>query len=295
MSNTAIITAIKHFAVHDGDGIRTTVFFKGCGLKCLWCHNPEGISFESQISYMVEKCVNCGKCGVCHANSMVNGKHIFDRRSCSKCGNCVQRCSQGAFKQYGREMTLGEVFAEVTEDKPFYLNSGGGVTLSGGEALYHTDFCVELLKRLKEQGIHTAVDTSGFVPEGAIEKALPYTDIFLFDLKAAKPDVHKKLTGKDNLLILKNLHYIDNMEKAIEIRIPFVPGCNDSEMQGIAEIIAGLKNVKRVKLLPYHSYARSRYSALGMEDTLPELMPDAKSISAARLIFKKRLPSFEII
>ncbi len=295
MSNTALITAIKHFAVHDGDGIRTTVFFKGCGLNCIWCHNPEGISFKPQIAYMAEKCVNCGRCAVCHANSFEKGEHTFERQSCVKCGNCVSRCPQGAFKLYGREMTVDEVFEEVLEDKAFYVNSGGGVTLSGGEALYHTEFCAELLKMLKEQGIHTAVDTSGFVPEGAIEKVLPYTDIFLFDLKAASPDVHKRLTGKDNLLILKNLHYIDSMGKAIEIRIPLVPGCNDSELQGIADIISTLKNVKKVKVLPYHAYARSRYAALGMKDTLPQDIPDTQCISAARLLLEKRLPSLEII
>ena len=293
MGNTAIITAIKHFAIHDGDGIRTTVFFKGCGLKCVWCHNPEGISFQKQLAYMEERCQHCGKC-TCTANQTERGKHIFNRRHCIGCGHCVSRCPNGAFRLYGRKMTVDEVFDEVMEDQAFYQNSGGGVTLSGGEALYHTDFCAALLKKLKEQGIHTAVDTSGFVPEGAIEKVMAYTDIFLFDLKAADPQVHKRCTGHTNERIFKNLKLIDSHEKNIEIRIPFVPNFNDGEIPAIAEIISQLQHVKGVKVLPYHSYARSRYAALGMSDTLPQTIPDEKSISAARLLLQQRLPFIDI-
>ena len=294
VNKTALITAIKHFAVHDGDGIRTTVFFKGCGLKCVWCHNPEGISFHEQLAYMIEKCVNCGQCCECEANRIEEGKHIFDRQRCRVCGRCLSRCPNGAFRLYGREMTVDEVLAEVLEDKAFYANSGGGVTLSGGEALYHTDFCVDLLKKLKEQGIHTAVDTSGFVPDGAIEKVMPYTDIFLFDLKAADPQVHKRCTGHTNERILQNLQWIDSHEKDVEIRIPFVPDFNDGEIPAIADIIGSLHRVKRVRVLPYHSYARSRYAALGMTDTLPETIPNEERISAARLLLQQRLPFIDI-
>lgn len=293
MVNTALITAIKHFAIHDGDGIRTTVFFKGCGLKCVWCHNPEGISFQKQLAYMADKCQHCGRC-ICPANGMDEGKHEFIRSQCTLCGDCLSRCPNGAFRLYGREMTVDEVFAEVMEDKAFYQNSGGGVTLSGGEALYQTDFCVQLLKRLKEQGIHTAVDTSGFVPDGALEKVMDYTDIFLFDLKAADPQVHKKCTGQTNEKILRNLQFIDARGKEIEIRIPYVPAYNDEEIPAIADIISPLRNVKRVALLPFHAYARSRYAALAMEDTLPEQIPDPNCISAARLLLQERLPYIDI-
>ena len=294
MSNTALITAIKHFAVHDGDGIRTTVFFKGCGLSCVWCHNPEGISFHKQLAYMAEKCINCGQCCTCKANRMTDGKHAFDRSACVTCGQCLSRCPGGAFRLYGREMTVDEVLREVMEDKDFYDSSGGGVTLSGGEALYHTDFCVDLLKKLKKQGIHTAVDTSGFVPDGAIEKVMPYTDVYLFDLKAADAQVHKRCTGHTNERILKNLYMIDSQHKDIEIRIPFVPGWNDGEISGIADLIRDLHQVKTVRVLPYHTYAGSRYAALDMADTLPETVPDPASISAARLLLKERLPFIDI-
>lgn len=294
MADTALITAIKHFAVHDGDGIRTTVFLKGCGLKCVWCHNPEGISFQEQLSYMREKCVACGRCCICDANRMEEGKHVFNRQQCMVCGQCLSRCPNGAFRLYGREMSVDEVFAEVMEDRAFYANSGGGVTLSGGEALYHTEFCVTLLKKLKEQGIHTAVDTSGFVPEGAIEAVSPYTDIFLFDLKAADPQVHERCTGHTNERILKNLYWIDSHQKDIEIRIPFVPDWNDGEIPAIADIIGGLHQVKKVRVLPYHAYAKSRYAALDMSDTLPQKLPDPERISAARLLLRKRLPFLDI-
>lgn len=294
MADTALITAIKHFAVHDGDGIRTTVFLKGCGLKCVWCHNPEGISFQEQLSYMREKCVACGRCCICDANRMEEGKHVFNRQQCMVCGQCLSRCPNGAFRLYGREMSVDEVFAEVMEDRAFYANSGGGVTLSGGEALYHTEFCVALLKKLKEQGIHTAVDTSGFVPEGAIEAVSPYTDIFLFDLKAADPQVHERCTGHTNERILKNLYWIDSHQKDIEIRIPFVPDWNDGEIPAIADIIGGLHQVKKVRVLPYHAYAKSRYAALDMSDTLPQKLPDPERISAARLLLRKRLPFLDI-
>ena len=294
MSNTALITAVKHFAVHDGDGIRTTVFFKGCGLSCVWCHNPEGISFHRQIAYMAQKCIDCGQCCVCKANRLTDGKHVFDRQACEACGQCVSRCPVGAFRLYGREMTVDEVLREVMEDKAFYDHSGGGVTLSGGEALYHADFCAELLRKLKEHRIHTAVDTSGYVPDGAIEKVLPYTDVFLFDLKAADAQVHKKCTGHTNERILKHLKMIDSRHKEIEIRIPFVPGWNDREMVGIADIIRDLHHVKRVKVLPYHDHAGSRYAALDMTNTLPETVPTPESISAARLLLQERLPFIDI-
>lgn len=293
MADTAMITAIKHFAIHDGDGIRTTVFFKGCGLKCVWCHNPEGISFHKQLAYMAEKCLHCGKC-ICIANRVEDGNHVFDRSQCIVCGNCVSRCPNGAFRLYGREMTVDEVLEEVMEDRAFYQSSGGGVTLSGGEALYHTDFCVALLRKLKEQSIHTAVDTSGFVPDGAIEKVMPYTDIFLFDLKAADPQVHKRCTGHTNEKILRNLQFIDSQGKDIEIRIPYVPNFNDGEIFAIADIISALRNVKRVSVLPFHAYARSRYEALDMEDTLPEQIPEPNCISAARLLLQQRLPYIDI-
>lgn len=257
----AIISDIKRFAVHDGDGIRTTVFFKGCPLKCVWCHNPEGLSFKPQVAFYKDKCIGCGECK----------KENFT----------TEDCLGEARVFYGKEMTVEELLPQLLEDKDFYETSGGGVTLSGGECLCQADFCAELLKALKEKGINTAVDTCGFVPKESIDKVIPYTDTFLYDIKAIDEDVHIKCTGQSNKIILENLKHIDSLGKRIEIRIPFVPEYNSNQIEKIAEFLRTLKNIKEVKVLPYHNYAGSKYVALGMENTLPKILPTEEEIKNA--------------
>ena len=176
----APIIDIKRFAVHDGDGIRTTLFLKGCSLKCVWCHNPEGIGFAPQLAYYPDKCIRCGECiEVCAAGAhkITDGMHSFDRTRCVGCGKCESACLGRALTFYGREMTVDEVLPKLLEDRDFYESSNGGVTLSGGECLMHADFCAELLKKLKDEGIRTAVDTCGRGPRSAFDKTMPYTDI----------------------------------------------------------------------------------------------------------------------
>lgn len=285
----AYIVDIKRFAVHDGDGIRTTVFLKGCPLKCVWCHNPESISFKPQLAYIKNKCINCGECvGVCpvNAHSIKDGMHCYNRDVCTNCGNCEEACLGEAIKLYGKEMTVDELVPILCEDKDFYDNSGGGVTLSGGECLMQADFCRELLKQLKERNIHTAVDTCGFVSEDAINKVIDYTDVFLYDLKAIDSEIHKKCTGQTNDNILSNLKYIDSCGKKTEIRIPYVPGYNSSEMPQIADFVKGLKNVTKVKVLPYHNYAGSKYDSLDMPNTLPSHLPTDEEIQTAQSYFE---------
>ena len=270
------IFEIKRFAVHDGDGIRTTVFFKGCPLKCVWCHNPEGIGYHPQLSYYEHKCIGCGACAkICKEGAHVvrNGQHIFYREKSTGCGNCENVCLGDALKLYGKAVTVEELMPLLLEDRDFYENSNGGVTLSGGECLMQADFCAELLKCLKENGIHTAVDTCGFAPKEAIDKVMPYTDIFLYDLKAYDEEVHKKCTGQSNRIILENIRYIDQCGKAIEVRIPYVPDYNSDQMEKLAEFMRGLQNLTKVRVLPYHNYAGSKYKALGMENSLPERLP----------------------
>ena len=284
------IFEIKRFAVHDGDGIRTTVFLKGCPLKCVWCHNPEGIGFEKQLSYYEHKCVGCGACAeVCPegVHTFENGIHKVDREKCKACGRCEAVCLSQALKLYGEEISVDELLPLLLEDREFYENSNGGVTLSGGECLMQADFCAELLKRLKENGIHTAVDTCGFVPKEAIDKVMPYTDIFLYDLKAFDEEVHKKCTGQSNRIILENLRYIDQCGKAIEVRIPYVPDYNSDQMEKLAELMSGLKNLTKVRVLPYHNYAGSKYEALGMENCLPKDLPEQRDINEAIQTIKK--------
>jgi len=285
----AKISDIKRFAVHDGDGIRTTVFLKGCPLKCVWCHNPEGIGYKPQIAYYSNKCIGCGECTeICkHSGHCINANgHTYNRDNCITCGECIEKCLGSALTFYGREYTIEELLPLLLEDRDFYATSGGGVTLSGGECLMQVDFCAEILKILKGEGINTAVDTCGYVPRDSIDKVLPYTDIFLYDLKAYDEDVHIRCTGKPNRLILDNLRYIDSAGKPFEIRIPYVPGYNSDQIDKLAEFISGLKCVTKVKVLPYHSYAASKYAALGMENTLPKDVPTEEEIETAQNKFE---------
>ena len=263
---TATIFEIKRFAVHDGDGIRTTVFFKGCPLRCVWCHNPEGLSFEQQEAFYSHKCVGCGEC--------------------NKAEFVADDCLGEARVVYGRTVTVDELLPLLLEDKEFYDNSGG-VTLSGGECLMQADFCAELLVKLKENGIHTAVDTCGFVKTESLDKVIPYTDVFLYDLKAFDDDVHIKCTGQSNKLILDNLLYLDSLGKNIEIRIPYVPEYNSDQIEKISVFLSKLKHITKIRVLPYHNYAGSKYKALDMENTLPSKLPTEEEVDMAKDLIKK--------
>ena len=262
----ATIFEIKRFAVHDGDGIRTTVFFKGCPLHCVWCHNPEGLSFEAEEAFYEHKCIGCG--------------------ACKKEGFLTDECLGEARISYGREVTVEELLPILLEDKDFYESSGGGVTLSGGECLAQAGFCAALLKELKKHGIHTAVDTSGFAPRDAFDKVLPYTDVFLYDIKAYDEDVHIKCTGRSNKWILDNALYLNSLGKKMEIRIPYVPNYNDDQMEKIARFLAPLKNISKIRVLPYHSAAASKYAALSKKNTLPEHVPTKEEIESAEATVK---------
>ena len=280
----ATIFEIKRFAVHDGDGIRTTVFFKGCPLKCVWCHNPEGISKKPEVGYLAQKCIGCGEClSVCPngAHEIVNGLHYFHRERCIACGKCADACFGNALVFYGREATVDELTPLLLKDRAYYESSGGGVTLSGGECLLYADFCQELLKRLKENGIHTAVDTCGFISKSALDKVLPYTDVFLYDLKAWNGMVHKHCTGQSNKKILENLLYLDEKGAKTEVRIPFVPEWNDSEIANIGAILTKLRHLTKVRVLAYHNYAGSKYESLAIPNTLPTRLPTDEELKTA--------------
>ena len=267
---------IKKFAVHDGPGIRTTLFVKGCPLHCKWCHNPESISFEKQLSYLYAKCIGCGECvSVCPTGShnISEKGHIFNRQSCIGCGACEEACLGDALKLYGKDITLEEAYNVIMEDKSFYDNSGGGATISGGEPMMQADFVAALFKKLRESGVHTAIDTCGYVKFSEYEKVIPYTNMFLYDLKHIDSKKHKAAVGKPNELILENLLKLDNTGIDIEIRIPFVPGINTDEetVRGMAEFMSRCRHITRVKVLPYHSLAGSKYESLDMENTLPKV------------------------
>lgn len=263
-----IISGIKRMEIHDGEGIRTTVFFKGCPLKCVWCHNPESISFAPEVARFSEKCIRCGAC--CGAKS----------------AESAMNCPTDALHLYGEEYTTDELLSIILVDEPFYRSSGGGVTLSGGECLAQPDFAIALAKSLHKRGISVYVDTCGYVKRETFEKIIPYTDKFLYDIKAADPEVHIKCTGKDNRLILDNLKLIADRGCRIEIRYPLVKGYNDGECEAIAKLVSYIPSIEKVKVLKYHNLAGSRYLALGMENTLPNTETTCADVEKADLIFR---------
>ncbi len=272
-TSSGLLLDVKRFAVHDGPGIRTTLFLKGCPLKCLWCHNPESISRVPELAFYAHKCVRCGECVTAcprKAHRMRHGEHEFLPEKCNACGACEARCLGGALRLFGKRIGVGEAVGMLLEDRLFYQESGGGVTLSGGEPLLQGVFCREVLAEMKKEGIHTAVDTCGFVRWEAFERVLPLTDLFLFDVKHADSAGHRKLTGQGNELILENLRRLSGRNARIEIRMPLVPGCNDSpeNIRRTGELLGSL-SVEKVRLLRYNPLARSKYAALDMPDTLP--------------------------
>lgn len=285
----ANIFEIKRFAVHDGDGIRTTVFFKGCPLRCRWCHNPEGLAAIKNLAFYAHLCTHCGNCAkACAAgvHEVSADTHSLHRDACTFCGDCLSACPQKALRIYGRTVTIDELMPTLLADRPFFEESGGGITLSGGECLLQADFCTALLKALKDEGINTAVDTSGAVPPQSIQKVLPHTDRFLYDIKHFDPQKHKDGTGMDNHQILANLEMLFQANASVEIRIPLIPGYNDDCIEQVAQFLSQRPSLHGVRVLRYHNFAASKYSALDMPNTLPPLSDDdgvakAKAILAS--------------
>ena len=281
---------VKRFAVHDGPGVRTTLFLKGCPLRCIWCHNPESRLPQPELAIHYPKCTLCGACAaVCHWHHVTDSVHDFDRAACRACGKCVSTCLSGALELFGQEITVDAAAAKLLEDRIFYTD-GGGVTLSGGEPLLRSDFCAALLARMRDEGVDGAVDTCGCVPWEAFEKVLPYTKLFLYDFKCADPAKHERLTGRRNELILENLRRLDAAGKEIEIRMIMVPGYNtdESDLRAAEEVLAPLKNVSVVRLLAYHSLARSKFKAVGHTDTMPDVpSPDAAMLETYAAVLRK--------
>jgi len=274
---TGRVLDIKRLAVHDGPGIRTTVFLKGCPLNCRWCHNPESVSPQPEIGLLKAKCRGCGQCAaVCPTGAHVftAGMHTLDHTRCTACGRCVAACLPGALELYGREMTAAEVVAAVLQDRTFYATSGGGCTLSGGEPLWQAEFCAEVLALLHAEGIHCAVDTSGAVPWESLAAVLPHTDLFLYDVKHTDDARHREHTGSPCREMLENLRRLSGCDVPIEVRIPTIPGFNAdaASMSAIGELLGGLPHRVAVRLLPYH-LARSKYETVGHVDTMPDVPP----------------------
>ena len=265
-----MIFNIQRFSIYDGPGARTTVFLKGCNLRCKWCHNPESIPAKRLLEFYPDKCIGCGKCmKVCpnQAHYLTeDGIHRIDRSKCTGCMTCVDTCYAEALISVGETVTADYVVNMVMGDMPYYEGSGGGVTFSGGECMQQIDFLAEIMQKLHEQGVHIAVDTAGCQAWSKFEKILPYADMFLYDVKAASSEVHKRLTGVPNELILENLRKLSALGKRIWIRIPYIPGYNNEEIPGIAEILKDIP-VEKIDVMPFHRLGESKYKALDIEDT----------------------------
>lgn len=280
---SGMVFDIKKYSINDGPGIRTTVFLSGCPLKCLWCHNPESQSLKPMLMYRENRCLGCGACmEVCPEGAItesnvsrrwtIESRETFDsmttdRSKCTHCQTCLATCYSGAREFSGREMTVGEVMAQVEREIPFYDESGGGVTFSGGEPLMQQGFLSALLKACRRQEIHTVVDTSGFANWQVFEQIRGDVDLFLYDLKHMDSARHREMTGAPNEPILENLRRLSAMGAKCVVRIPLIPGINDDEENLVesAKSLAGLPHLEGVELMGYHDIAQAKYEALEME------------------------------
>ena len=256
---------IQRGSLVDGPGVRTTVFFRGCNLRCAWCHNPESQSGEKSIFHYAEKCTRCGKCTLsCAENAIVFGK--ADYKKCSFCGKCEIVCPNEALKLCGRDYSEEELFSVIEKDKAFYGSSDGGVTFSGGECMLYPDELKTILKLCKENGIHTAVDTAGNVSWESFDKILPYTDLFLYDIKAMDTEIHKKYIGTGNERILANLKKLFESHANVWIRVPVIGGVNDTieEMTAIRDFLS-IYSPQKIELLPFHHLGDNKYTALSID------------------------------
>lgn len=296
---TGIIFNIQRFSTEDGPGIRTTVFMKGCPLRCLWCYNVEGIGSEPELVWHDTKCIGCHSCVEACPKQAIEARPeglITNRKKCNSCGECVKACTSKAREIIGQRVTIDEIFSEVFKDQVFYETSGGGVTASGGEPTMQPEFVAGLFSRCKLMGIHTALDTCGQTKWSSLEKILNNTDLVLYDLKLIDPVTHRTCTGVTPELIWENARRIAELGKRMWIRTPIVPGYTDSieNVRGIAELCEELGNVERLDLLPYHRLGEPRYRKLGLKYPLEGLQPPTNE-AMENLRKVARLPGIELV
>lgn len=291
-----LIFNIQHYSIHDGPGIRTTVFLKGCPLRCIWCSNPEGQEMAPEVLYNKNRCSKCYQCiDVCpHGAISVaqDGFITINRYICNRCKEhmCVSACDEGALQLVGQFITVEELMQEVQKDILFYRNSNGGVTLSGGEPTSQPQFTSELFKKCKEKGIHTVLDTCGYTSWESLKRVLEYTDLVLYDIKHIEPEKHKKFTGVSNEIILKNAQAIFNNTNVYTIiRIPIIPKYNDSKqnMNAIARFVKEIGG-KEVNLLPYHKLGMGKYERLSMNYSVRTQTPTKETLEEIKAVFESQ-------
>jgi len=286
-----LVLSIDRMTVHNGPGIRTLILFKGCPLHCLWCSTPEAQKEEAEIALYPGRCNHCEQCvPVCPTNAInITSETVnINRAKCNNCGKCVQVCYTEAIKLLGQEMTIEELLAEVKKDTVVYKHSRGGVTVSGGEPLLHPEFTRELLRALKQENISVGADTCGHVPWTNIEKVLPYIDFFLWDIKHMNDEEHRKFTGVSNELILSNARSVSERSIPLYIRLPVIPGYNDSEenIRATCEFARDLSSLVSIDLLPLHHLGKARYASLNLAYPIPDipLVPDSVLHNIKRLV-----------
>lgn len=286
------ITTIQRMSIHDGPGIRSTLFMKGCNLRCAWCHNPETWSPHPQLQYIAAKCIYCGSCiGACDRRALrpaADGRVVIDRRICTLCGRCVEACVSGAMTRVGRLIESGEALRELLLDRTFFRTSGGGVTLSGGEPLLQADFAEEVLRGCLDEGVHTAVESNLTEPWPVVERFLPLVRLWMCDLKIADSEMHRRWTGQGNERIIDNLRRLAATGSPVIVRTPVVPGVNDTEqaVEELCRIVAGLGGEVAYELLGFHTLGFGKFDNLGMENP----MSGAAALTRERFELLKQIP-----
>lgn len=286
---SALVFNLVRSSFVDGPGVRTTVFLKGCPLRCRWCCNPEGQSYQNQLRVQLERCTGCGQClSLCPQNALsLCGERIsVDRACCNGCGACVSSCWFGALSLWGRPTTVSELTEELLRDRELYARSGGGVTIGGGEASSFPDFCLPLIDRLHDEGIHVAVDTCGYAVTREQKNVLHQADLLLFDIKGLGEERHRRNTGVSNKPILENLCELDRAGKPIIIRCPVIPKYNQDEIRAVADFLAAFSCIRRVDLIAYHEYGSAKYSETGMKYTMDANPLPQEELEALRDYFQ---------